>query len=548
MSYIKELNEEDIKELNVMKEIMTYINKNDLSTLKIGELYLEITDKKYIYVKENKLFYKYDEDKKCYKLILDTTNKKKELNYNYIIKDVREIFEKYDNILNKILNKNRVDENNNIINNKKIYLEIKKYLNNASLLIKVIDEILIILSTEEKYIKENIDDNIQDIIIYKNGILNLKTFKLRERDENDFYTEDVILNYDFIEEDKINKEYYKEMISMIKHTANDDEDLYKYIINCISGGLTRRKTDNYFWNYTGVGGNGKTFILQLLKKIFENKYVDVLNNEMILLNTTNTEKSKALSYLNTNKCLCIGYFDEVGDNNVKLDIGILKKLTGNDETKKNQMYVEKQKNIDLKTQFYIITNSILNFNSESNGVSLLRRGRVVEFNNIFHINKEEYEEYKEEKGHYLANPSFLKNLTNEHKQAFIYILKEGFDNFYKNNCLILDNYEPSKEEMKNLIKMNNPINDFINKYYNIYDKNINDYKESFDDMFYLYKEIEYRGRSNITKRRLYTMLKGILTYKSNNSKKQYNGKTSYGIVYGITIKDEYKYILENRGD
>jgi hypothetical protein len=99
--------------------------------------------------------------------------------------------------------------------------------------------------------------------------------------------------------------------------------------------------------------------------------------------------------------------------------------------------------------------------------------------------------------------------------------------------------------------MNNPINDFINKYYDLYDKNnknlnVNDFKESIDDMFYLYKEIEYKGRSNITKRRLYQMLKGVLNYKPNNSKKQYNGKTSYGIVYNIKIKEEYKYYLENR--
>jgi hypothetical protein len=284
--------------------------------------------------------------------------------------------------------------------------------------------------------------------------------------------------------------------------------------------------------------------------IFEDKYVSKLNNDLILNDTSKSEKSKALSYLN-NKCLCLGYFDEVGDNNIKLDIGILKTLTGNENIKTNQLYTKEQLNIILKTQIYIITNSILNFNSEANGVSLMRRGRVIEFNNIFHINKNEYEEYKEEKGHYLANPSFIENLTDEYKQAFIYILKEGFNNYYNNNCLILDNYEPSKEEMKNLIKMNNPINDFINKYYNLYDKNdkninINDYKESFDDMFYLYKEIEYKGRSNITKRRLYQMLKGVLNYKSNNSKKQYNGKLSYGIVYGIIIKEEYKYYLENR--
>ena len=550
MNYNKMLKEEEIKGLNVMKEIMTYIKKDELSTLKIGELYLEITDKKYIYIKENSLFYKYDEDKKCYKLILDATFKKKALNYSYFIKDVREIFERYDKILNKILNKNRVDENNNIINNKNIYLEIKKYLNNASLLIKVIDEILIILKTEDKYIKEKINDNIQDLILYNNGNLNLNTFELKERDENDLYTNEVILNYNFIEEDKINKEYYKEMKEMIKHTANDDEELYKYIINCISGGLTRRKNDNYFFNYTGVGGNGKTFILELLSRIFEDKYVSKLNNDLILLDTSKSEKSKALSYFN-NKCLCLGYFDEVGDNNVKLDIGILKTLTGNENIKTNQLYTKEQLNIILKTQIYIITNSILNFNSESNGVSLMRRGRVIEFNNIFHANKNEYEEFKEEKGHYLANPSYIKNLTEEHKQAFIYILKEGFNNYYKNNCLILDDYEPSKEEMKNLIKMNNPINDFINKYYDLYNKNDknnneNDFKESFDDMFYLYKEIEYKGRSNITKRRLYQMLKGVLNYKPNNSKKQYNGKTSYGIVYGIKIKNDYKSYLETR--
>ena len=46
-------------------------------------------------------------------------------------------------------------------------------------------------------LNHDFNEDIQDVILFKNGILDLKTFELRERTENDYYVSSVVLSYDF---------------------------------------------------------------------------------------------------------------------------------------------------------------------------------------------------------------------------------------------------------------------------------------------------------------------------------------------------------------
>ena len=281
------------------------------------------------------------------------------------------------------------------------------------------------LKSGNKYkLEKGINENIQDVILFKNGILDLKTFELRERTENDYYDSTVVLSYDFetLDNPEVKKEYDK-MKEMLMHTFNDDKETFEYVINCFAGGLTRRKNDHYFFNFTGNGGNGKTFIFNLAKAVFEGIYVDKLNNKIIYAKSTNTHKSKNDLM---KPALGIGYFDEVDTK--LIDINGLKDLTGGEEIKNEQLYKNEDASIKLKTQLYLITNYILNFVTKDYE-AITRRGREVNFKNVFYNTEEEIKNV-EGVNYYKQDKNYLNDIPDARKQAFIHILKEGFKSYY----------------------------------------------------------------------------------------------------------------------
>ena len=312
------------------------------------------------------------------------------------------------------------------------------------------------LKSDDKYLCPGMNTNVQDVILYKNGNLDLKTFELKERTENDYFTSEVVLSYDYetLENPEVNKEYEK-MKEMLFHTFNDDEETYGYIIDCFAGGLTRRKTDHYFFNIVGDDGNGKTFIFTLATLAFENIYVDKLNNKIIYAKSTNAHKS-----INDfdSPALCIGYFDEIDKK--LINVNEIKDITGGNEIKNEQLYKDKDKSIILKTQIYLITNYILNFKTKEYD-SIIRRGRVIKLENYFYDEGEEYKAKNQGVKCYKKDKDYLNKNTmpTARKQAFIHILREGFKNFYSYGS-IKDN-KKAAEEFAKLVEDNDTFKNFI---------------------------------------------------------------------------------------
>ena len=311
------------------------------------------------------------------------------------------------------------------------------------------------------------------------------------------------------------------MIQTLKHTCNDDDELYNYIINCVSGGLTRNKKERWFFNFTGCGSNGKTFILELLASIYENKYVCKLNNNIVQEKGQN--KHKAFNKF-SKAVLGIGFFDEIDNNNICLPI--IKNLTGGKEMENEKLFKDDDITIKLRTQIYLISNTTLKFNTVEKE-SLITRGRSIEFKNYFHDSDEEYEKFKGIKGHYKSDKDYITNLTEEQKQAFIFILKPGFESYYKNGGIL--DYEKAKEAFKIVCDDNDKFKQFLDMYYII--TNDDNDKLKPDDLIEKYNE-HYKLKNNYKRSALWDDIK--------RTGLKYNPKTNFkggrGTIYGIREK------------
>ena len=428
----------------------------------VAQLFLLLTDDTYKVSAEEK-YYFFNKSDKIYELV----------DKRDIIKNIKNTFKVNDDILKEVLVFKECKSNNQkkdrdgktsteIITTKTIdyYKKLMQNIRDTTKISKFTDAVIQGLYENDKYkLERGINENIQDVILYKNGILDLKTFELRERTENDYYDSSVVLSYDFetLDNPEVKKEYDK-MKEMLMHTFNDDKETFEYVINCFAGGLTRRKNDHYFFNFTGNGGNGKTFIFNLAKAVFEGIYVDKLNNKIIYAKSTNTHKSKNDLM---KPALGIGYFDEVDTK--LIDINGLKDLTGGEEIKNEQLYKNEDASIKLKTQLYLITNYILNFVTKDYE-AITRRGREVNFKNVFY-NTEAEIKHIEGVNYYKQDKDYLNNIPVARKQAFIHILKEGFKSYY-NLGSIKDNLKFANAFEK-LCERNDYFKSFIDARYEI---------------------------------------------------------------------------------
>lgn len=518
----------DIKEIGITDE-------------SVAQLYLLLTDDTYKVSAEKNYFF--NKSSKVYELV-DNRD---------ITKNIKNTFRVNDGILKEVLVFKESKTNNQkkdregkttteIITTKTTdyYKKLMQNIKTKSKIDKYTDAVIQELYEDDKYkLKKGINENIQDVILFKNGILDLKTFELRERTENDYYDSSVVLSYDFetLDNPEVKKEYDK-MKEMLMHTFNDDEETFEYVINCFAGGLTRRKNDHYFFNFTGNGGNGKTFIFNLAKAVFEGIYVDKLNNKIIYAKSTNTHKSKNDLM---KPALGIGYFDEVDTK--LIDINGLKDLTGGEEIKNEQLYKNEDASIKLKTQLYLITNYILNFVTKDYE-AITRRGREVNFKNVFYNTEEEIKNV-EGVNYYKQDKNYLNDIPDARKQAFIHILKEGFKNYYSNGS-IKDNLKFAKAFEK-LCERNDYFKSFIDARYEITGNSTGRSADSISFMSMRDEYISYYKKDN-----RYSMedfkddiKKFKRQYFSNNDTVRIDEKSrkdeklgNRGAVYGLKLKDD----------
>ena len=195
---------------------------------------------------------------------------------------------------------------------------------------------------KEKTFLEKLDQN-NNLIGFKNGIYDLKTDELRKGRPEDFVS--LSTNIDYIEYDKSSQEIKD--INRFIETIFVITEVREYVMTRLSSFLSGSTKDEGFDIFSGGGGNGKSKIMELLEKSIGDYGCKL---PITLLTAKRAASNAATPELAATKGKRIATLQEP-DTNTKLNVGLMKELTGGDTIQARALYREP---FEFKPQFKMV--------------------------------------------------------------------------------------------------------------------------------------------------------------------------------------------------
>jgi P4 family phage/plasmid primase-like protien len=220
----------------------------------------------------------------------------------------------------------------------------------------------------EKDDLETTMDMNRNLFAFKDGVYDCEAGKFRPIQPQDYISTTTGYAYP----KQTNEAVRKEILDMVYGLFEDEETktyLLRVLASCIFGGNRWEE----FYVFTGVGGNGKGVIGDLVKVAFGEYYISVSNT---LFTKSVDKKDQPIPALVEARCKRIMMTTEPeGEDTLK--IGILKQVSGGDNIEARTLYSKHI--IKYVPQFKLIlqTNTIPQLSSID--LAIQRRMRVVQF-------------------------------------------------------------------------------------------------------------------------------------------------------------------------
>ncbi len=222
----------------------------------------------------------------------------------------------------------------------------------------------------EKF-EEKLDSNCH-LIGFENGVYDLDAHEFREGRPDDFMSYSTGINYCAYDAEHPAVQQIMEFLSKV--LPNDA--VRSYVLRVLAGALNGNVRDERFHVWTGSGSNGKSKTIELFEKAFGEyccKFpVTLLTQKRAASNAANSEIARA-------KGKRFGVLQEPSEDE-KLNIGLMKELTGGDRIMTRKLYSEPQE-WQPQWTLALLCNHLPNVPSDDGGT--WRRIRVVEFNSKF---------------------------------------------------------------------------------------------------------------------------------------------------------------------
>ncbi len=289
--------------------------------------------------------------------------------------------------------------------------------------------------------ESNLDAN-PDLIGFENGVYDLKSAEFRDGRPEDNISLTTSNDYiEFKEDDELIVAIYNFMSQVFP-----DPDVRDYVLVLLASFLEGRNPNEKFHIWTGVGGNGKSKLLELFELCF-GKYTSKIPVTVL------TQKNRGSSSGANPEVARLKGIRTVStqepEENERFNVGIMKDWTGGDRITCRPLYRDP---FDFKPQFKMVfcCNHLPSLPPDDQGT--WRRVSVVEFKSRFVDNPDPKNSYEFKKNPYLTEDLFMW------KEAFMYILLEHFK-IYKKQGLI----EPPavKDATLEYQKMNDAYIEFI---------------------------------------------------------------------------------------
>lgn len=209
----------------------------------------------------------------------------------------------------------------------------------------------------------------------RNGVFDFNTNQFRPGYPDDNISMSTHIDYQpYDPEDK----YVRQVMRFI-HTIQTEEENAEYILTLLSTCLTGSVADESLYILVGVGSNGKTKLMELVKKTLGDYYRSL---DVQILTNKRAGSSAATPEIADKKGARMCVMDEP-EKGSKLNIGYMKNLTGGDELTARALYCNQ---IYFRPQFklFMVCNHIPENEEMGTDISFWRRLKKIDFNSVFY--------------------------------------------------------------------------------------------------------------------------------------------------------------------
>ena len=243
------------------------------------------------------------------------------------------------NSINKKAAKMSGDEKSNLLKKAEQIQKIVKSLMNITFKEKIMKE-AVLLFTDLDFDRKL--DESYDLIGFSNGVYDLLNEEFREGRPDDYISKST--NIDYYPFNKSNP-YAVKMFRFFEEIL-PEEDVRKHMLLSLSSCVSGHNKDEKFRIASGSGGNGKSLLFSLVQQALGDYYISCPITIITRKRNSSNQASPELLRMKGARCGC---FQETDDGE-KLNIGIMKEITGNDSFMVRGLFADP---IEIKPQLKI---------------------------------------------------------------------------------------------------------------------------------------------------------------------------------------------------
>ena len=262
----------------------------------------------------------------------------------------------------------------------------------------------------EKF-EERLDAN-PNLLCFENGVYDLKNDCFRDGNPEDYCSFSCGIYYSEFEPDD---ELILEVSEFLEQVLTK-ENVRKYVVRLLSSFLCGEIHSEKFHIWTGIGGNGKSKLIELFRKSIGD-YACTLPVALITQKRGRAEgATPALAATQGKRFACLQ--EPEGDETI--NVGLMKELTGGDTIIARKMYSDP---VEFKPQFKMLLTCNILPDIKSSDRGTWRRVRAVEFTSVFTDSPDPNDPCQ------FQIDEDLDAKLDTWKEAFIYLLIKDFAEF-----------------------------------------------------------------------------------------------------------------------
>jgi phage/plasmid-associated DNA primase len=296
------------------------------------------------------------------------------------------------------------------------------------------------------------DNSHEKKIHFLNGYFDFKEnkFKVRIYDK-DFITYCIPRLY---EEEKIKQEHLqkiKECIEKIFPKEDDRNKIFEFIGKALLGEITKEQISMFF---LGIGSNGKSFIMQLLKLCLCDYVIELRGD---VFRTDNPKQDKILNTLNNKEFACFIWINELDEKKIN---EILFKEFVEGKIKTTLLFKDGLNEILYKALSVITSNNFPNIKIDG---GIKRRIKAYTFKSRF-VSDDEKQLIDESKNIYKKDINLYDTIQNDDilKNAFFKYIKQYAVEFLQGKKY--DDTENFKNTYESIINVNDKTGNFFQNF------------------------------------------------------------------------------------